>query len=269
MAAAREQADGHPLVDHVVLREQHLATAGCAGTGASSDFARPARRLSRSRSSSRQIGSRRSACLIGLVRYAEMPSSRHRAASPYWPDEVSIMMVDAGELGPRRDPFRDAEPVDAGHVRVEQHQRRRACPACCAVISASSAAAPPATAVGCICQRVSCSCRMRRLTGLSSTTSTGRSVSGGSRCSEVGPASATVERDGEMERAAVPRPRSRARAGRPSAARASAEMVRPSPVPPKRRVVEPSAWLKASKMRVVLLRRDADAGVADAEVRDG
>ena len=43
-----------------------------------------------------------------------------------------------------------------------------------------------------------------------------------------------------------------------------AEMVRPRPVPPKRRVVEPSAWLKASKIIVLLVGRDADAGVGDA-----
>ena len=39
------------------------------------------------------------------------------------------------------------------------------------------------------------------------------------------------------------------------------EMARPRPVPPNRRVVELSAWLKASKIAAAC-RRDADAGVA-------
>ena len=46
-----------------------------------------------------------------------------------------------------------------------------------------------------------------------------------------------------------------------------AEIVKPSPVPPKRRVVEPSAWLNASKIVCVLVGRDADAGVAHREVQ--
>ena len=45
------------------------------------------------------------------------------------------------------------------------------------------------------------------------------------------------------------------------------EIVRPSPVPPKRRVVDPSAWLNASKIVACLLGGNADAGVADREVQ--
>ncbi len=44
-------------------------------------------------------------------------------------------------------------------------------------------------------------------------------------------------------------------------------MASPSPVPPKRRVVDPSACRKASKIACVLVRGNADAGVADAEVQ--
>ena len=44
-------------------------------------------------------------------------------------------------------------------------------------------------------------------------------------------------------------------------ATSSLEMVSPRPVPPKRRVTESSAWLKGSKMRSQLLRRNADAAV--------
>ena len=45
------------------------------------------------------------------------------------------------------------------------------------------------------------------------------------------------------------------------------EMVRPSPVPPYLRVVEPSACAKASKISPLLVGRDADAGVAHREVQ--
>ena len=40
----------------------------------------------------------------------------------------------------------------------------------------------------------------------------------------------------------------------PIIATSRAEIVRPSPVPPKRRVVEPSAWLNASKISACLSR---------------
>ena len=45
------------------------------------------------------------------------------------------------------------------------------------------------------------------------------------------------------------------------------EMARPRPVPPYLRVVEPSAWLKALKRRLLAFFVDADAGVADLEAR--
>ena len=44
-------------------------------------------------------------------------------------------------------------------------------------------------------------------------------------------------------------------------------MARPRPAPPKRRVVEPSAWLKRSKRRRTGLLADANAGVLDLEAQ--
>ena len=44
-------------------------------------------------------------------------------------------------------------------------------------------------------------------------------------------------------------------------------MVRPRPVPPKRRVVEESACANAREQALLVLGRDADAGVGDVEVQ--
>ena len=79
--------------------------------------------------------------------------------------------------------------------------------------------------------------------------------------------SASLERRREVERAARAR-----RALDPDAAahqlrRASPRWSSPRPVPPNRRVVEPSAWLNASKIVRLLVGGDADAGVGDAEVQ--
>ena len=76
-----------------------------------------------------------------------------------------------------------------------------------------------------------------------------------------------AERDGEVEQAAVRPACSRPRCGRPSAPTRRFEMARPSPVPPNLRVVEPSAWMNAPKMPILLVGGDADAGVADAEAQ--
>jgi hypothetical protein len=62
-----------------------------------------------------------------------------------------------------------------------------------------------------------------------------------------------------VKRNVLPR-QARSTQKRPPISRTSvAEIVRPRPVPPNRRVVDPSARWKASKI-VLLLRRDADAG---------
>ena len=43
-------------------------------------------------------------------------------------------------------------------------------------------------------------------------------------------------------------------------------MASPRPVPPKRRVVEGSTWLKLSEEAVEPFLRDADSGVADDDL---
>ena len=45
------------------------------------------------------------------------------------------------------------------------------------------------------------------------------------------------------------------------------QIARPRPVPPYRRVVEASAWLKAWNRRPCASVGDADAGVADLEAQ--
>ena len=73
------------------------------------------------------------------------------------------------------------------------------------------------------------------------------------------------ERHRELERAALSGVLS-TQIDRPSAPRAAREMVRPSPVPPNLRVVEPSACVNAWKMAACLSAAIADAGV-DARVK--
>ena len=98
----------------------------------------------------------------------------------------------------------------------------------------------------------------RRLIALSSTTSTAMSRRS-HRCATVRrlapPASLTLERHGEVERAALARLALHPDAARPSARPAAARSSGPRPVPPNCRVVEPSAWLNGSKISLLLLRR--------------
>ena len=46
------------------------------------------------------------------------------------------------------------------------------------------------------------------------------------------------------------------------------EIASPRPVPPYRRVVEPSAWVNGSNSRGELLGGDPDAGVGDVEAHE-
>ena len=80
----------------------------------------------------------------------------------------------------------------------------------------------------------------------------------GDRRARVGLGRGGAEAGGEVEGAAPARPRSRPRSGRPSARPACDEIERPRPVPPYRRVVEPSAWLERVEDHRELVGRDAD-----------
>ena len=116
-------------------------------------------------------------------------------------------------------------------------------------------------------QAATCVSRMRRFTALSSTIRTGTPPAGSGR-RDLGRQLRGVERHREMERAARAR-----RALQPDASAHQLDQRRRDREPeagaaePARR--RPSAWLNASKTVACLLRRDADAGVGDAEVQPG
>ena len=90
--ALLEQAPGDQLVDAVVFDEKNAPGVAGFAQGVARDERRPIPFTGWPPNADR-IASRRSERLIGLGRYAAMPGSRHRAASPGWPAEVSITMV--------------------------------------------------------------------------------------------------------------------------------------------------------------------------------
>ena len=51
-----------------------------------------------------------------------MPNSRHRAASPGWPAEVSITMVAPAMAGSCLDGLRQREAIRIGHLDIGQHE---------------------------------------------------------------------------------------------------------------------------------------------------
>ena len=51
-----------------------------------------------------------------------MPNSRHRAASPGWPAEVSITMVGAGDRRILLDGLCQREAIRIGHLEIGQHE---------------------------------------------------------------------------------------------------------------------------------------------------
>ena len=110
------------------------------------------------------------------------------------------------------------------------------------------------------------SSRMCRLVALSSTTSTGRlwSETGWTGAGSGGAAVGRGTRAGEGEECCAARQLSTVIVP-PIGATSREAMVRPRPVPPYLRVVEVSSARKARKMRLLLLGRDADAGVAHGE----
>ena len=133
---------------------------------------------------------------------------------------------------------------------------------------ASRAASPSPTAAGSICQPRSHSSRMWRLVALSSTISTGRlwsrtggraaTGSGGCGCRPNRAVKAKVlPRPGSLSTVIVP----------PIRATSRAAMVRPSPVPPYLPRGRGVLLLEGPEDRLLLVRRDADAGVAHGEAQ--
>ena len=126
-------------------------------------------------------------------------------------------------------------------------------PAVTARRSSVRAARPVSTHVGTASQSRNVSASTRRLVALSSTTSTGafRSVAGGQAnersrepwyCSKTMSKKNSLPLPGWLETPMVP----------PIIATRRAEIVSPNPVPPNCRVVEPSAWVKGSKIERIL-----------------
>ena len=157
-----------------------------------------------------------------------------------------------------------SEAVEIRHVRVEQDQGE-GFPSCAAAQQRlERLRGHHSTAVGFICHPVSDSTKMRRLTALSSTISTGscrRNVSGCSACGSSPTPNEAVKWNVLPPPASLSTHDPSAHQCRTSVAGRSSS---PRPVPPNRRVVDPSAWRNASKIGAVLVRRDADPGVGDA-----
>ena len=71
--------------------------------------------------------------------------------------------------------------------------------------------------------------------------------------------------DDDRERAALAFGRLCSRIVPPSSRASSREIESPRPVPPYLRLIVPSAWRNASKTRLLLFLRDADAGIGHRE----
>ena len=180
-----------------------------------------------------------------------MPSLAAARLSPYWPDELSIMIVAPASRRSSRDAARDLEAVHLRHVRVEQHQRERL--------------ALRALRVSERAQRRARRCR--RPSAASSSGPADRAARGGSPRCRRRPAPADRSgrpRAGSGARVADARaatvkwnvlPSSGALSSQmrpPISSTSVDEIARPRPVPPNRRVVEPSACLNGSKIACCL-----------------
>ena len=177
-----------------------------------------------------------------------MPSSRQRATSSGWPAEVSITISVRADPGPRRMRSARVKPSMPG-MWASSSTSGNALPAAAARPRAASAASPPSTADGRIPQLPSTSSRMRRLVALSSTTSTGRSRSRSGRAADGRATGPSARPNRAVKWKVLPLPTVLSTQIRPPIICTSCEeMARPRPVPPYLRVVEASAWEKASKI---------------------
>ena len=174
-----------------------------------------------------------------------------------------MMIGDAARSGVASDPLgNQLKPSMSGHVRVEQEQRERSPVPWPLANGRERAPAAVDHAPG----------RMRPVAGISSRMRpVGRVVVDDEhpqaleRCRRrPGGAVARGERESarEAERAAPARARSRPRCRRPSCSTSCAQIASPRPVPPYSACVEPSAWLKASKIALCLLRRECRCPVS-------
>ena len=175
------------------------------------------------------------------------------------------MTVAPASSGRAGDLSRDLEAVHVRHVRVEQDELERPLGRRGRDRARRRRPGRSRPSVGVMPQRATCSARMRRLTSLSSTISTSRCGRPGSACGASG-ASATIERHGEVKRAAGARlaldpdasahqPHERGRDGQAETGAAE---------PARRRSVRLAERLEDRRRAS---RRDADPGVGDAEMQ--
>ena len=265
MSGPLEHANGDPLIDDVVFGQKNAERWSAR---------RRRRRRRDERRWMRGVRARRgwprssADCLTGLMRYVATPSSRQRAASPAPPDDVSITIVGARQVVVFRSiALATVKPSMLGHHHIEQHQRgtgghgrapherrparpRRSRPAWDA--SAISRGSSRESGGWSRCRRRRAPTGPRAPAG---TTSAGACVS--------------WTRTRTVKWNVVPCPGVLSTQMRPPIIcdERRTEMVRPSPVPPYVRVMEPSAWLKASKIIACLSSRDADARVAHGDVQ--
>ena len=218
--------------------------------------------------SDRRSALSRSECLTGLVTKAAMPSSRQRDA-PRLPVRRATASgrSPAGSGQARWTCSARANPSVPGMPASIKHQAGKAGRAASALTSSSTASSRgprPRAAERPV--RRAWSSRMCRLVALSSTTSTGSLSQPASRSGEPGGGLRRSRPKRAVKWNVLPLPGFALDpdACRPSAPTRCDEMARPRPVPPYLRVVEPSACTNGSKIGSLLLRRDADAGVADA-----
>ena len=109
------------LVHGVVFRQQDPQRWSGAVSSPRAPLPRAGRREV---SSAASTASRSAACRTGFTRYAAMPTSLQRCASPNWSDEVSIITV-GGAIGLIAQLFRGRKAVHPRHVDVEEHEIER------------------------------------------------------------------------------------------------------------------------------------------------
>ena len=174
-----------------------------------------------------------------------MPAARALRVLTAW-SEVSSSIFSPARSGSLWIIRASSRPSMRGSTRSSRATVKGS-PDACASRRAASASAGVATATGRRCQAASCSVRMNRLVSLSSTTSTRSSRSGWGRVA-AGRGATEVCSSRAVKEKVLPRPGWLSTWMRPCIASTSCwEMARPSPVPPCRRVVDRSAWVKASK----------------------
>ena len=177
-----------------------------------------------------------------------MPRARHRSASPGWSLDDSIMMVAPPSRLSALIFSATAKPSMPGIIASSSTSGKP----CGEPASAASAVTPSDTAEGRIRHRDSISCRIARLVVLSSTTSTGSPSRLTWRDAGASRGMSWTSRAALKEKVA-PWPGVLSTQRRPPISATSCEeMVSPRPVPPNRRAVDVSAWLKAWKMSACL-----------------